>query len=143
MATGANTHDFVVIHRSGLHRRPACREFFMAGVTRIGSWQVIATLSARRCSVMATNTIAYKTAVINSADLSPVVGVVAIIALQCCLQMPGVFTLRGGIIVATGTHANDFIVIDCVVGYRRPGCRSGLVTGIACIRAINMVRAFA
>ncbi len=114
----------------------------MTGVTHIGSRQVIATLSTRRRPVMATNTIAYKTAVINRADLSPVVCVVAIVALQRSLQMPRSFTLRGDIIVATGTHAYDFIVIDCVVGYRCPGCRPRLVAGIACIRAINMVGAF-
>ena len=83
---------------------------------------------------MTTEAVVNETAMVNCCDLRPVVGVMAVIAFQRCLDMTPAFTLRDNIVMAARANANHFIVVDSTVCNRRPWSWAGLVTGVADIR---------
>ena len=87
-------------------------------------------LATRSNPVMTGNAITNKISVINRANLRPVCGVMTAITLEGRLDMTPAFTLCNHVIMATGTHANDFIMIYGIIGYRSPGGRSRLMKGI-------------
>jgi len=57
--------------------------------------------------------------------------------------MARAFTLRRHIIMTAGTHTKNFVMIHRAIRHRRPGCWTRLMTRVAGVCGIDVVRTFA
>jgi len=115
----------------------------MAGITSVGCWHVIATLTTRHNTVVTATAITHETGVIRRSHLSPAIRIMALVAFQRCLYVSRAFTLCSHIIVTTGAHAKHFIMIHRAIRHRRPGNRTRLMTRVAGVSGMHVVRTFA
>jgi hypothetical protein len=115
----------------------------MAGITGVGCWHVIATLTTRPDTVVTANAIAHETCVIRRGHLSPANCIMTIVAFQRCLCMAWAFTLRRHVVMTAGAHTEDFIMIHRAIRHWRPGRWTRLMTRITSVSGVDMVRPFA
>ena len=89
MTINTSTDDFRMVYRGSSDRRPAYREFLMAGITNITARDMTGIFTARRYPIVTGNTVADKRGVINGKRRHPGIGTVTIIAFQCRHHMSG------------------------------------------------------
>ncbi len=141
MTTGAGAVDLRMVHGIRGNGCPEGREFLVAGVTHIRGIQMTGTFTTCGYAVMTGNTVVHKRRVIDSRGY-PLLRTMTDITFVCRGHMRGSFSLCNDIVVTTGADTEYFVMIYFIVCYRYPGCRSRLMTGVAHISGINVVRSF-
>lgn len=137
VATDAGAYDLTMIHRGGRNRYPGSRKFLMTGIAEIGAGNMIGALPARGDAIMANRAVVEE---IGMVDIGrhPGGDGMAIVALLRGNNVRRSFTRGDHIVMATGTHADNFVVIDIAIGNGYPRRGSRLMTCVTGVGGINM-----
>jgi len=138
MTTDAGAHHFQMIHRRLRHRRPARGKFLVALLARIAGCDMRGMLAAGGIAVVATDAIAGNRGMIDYRQWNPGNDIMATIAIQIGDDMGRRFTGSNNAIMTIETDAQHLRMIDRVGRDWFPRHRTGLMTGLADVTAINM-----
>ena len=138
MTTDAGAHHFQMIHRRLRHRRPARGKFLVTFLARIAGCDMRGMFATGGIAVMTTDTIAGNCRMIDHRQRNPGNDIMATIAIQIGDDMGRRFTGSNNAIMTIETDAQHLRMIDRVGSDRYPRHRTGLMTGLAGIAAINM-----
>ena len=99
VAAYAGSENFIMIHRAGVYRCPARREFLMASIAGIGAVYVACILAAGRAAIVTADTVTGECRMVRNSRRCPGIGCMAAIALQRGGNMIAWFTTGGHVVV--------------------------------------------